>query len=55
MDRPDVDETLIDALIAMTPDERLHQNDRTLAMLEELRNGIARATEPSRDPGRKQG
>ncbi len=52
-ERPEVDETLIDAFLAMTPEERIRQNDRTLAMIEELRNGIARASEPARDAGRK--
>jgi hypothetical protein len=35
-----VDVTLIDELLALTPTERLQQNDRTLAMLDELRRGL---------------
>ena len=47
MDRPDVDATLIDELLAMTPEERIAQNDRTLAMIQELRDGFAKAAESS--------
>ena len=35
-----VDKTLIDALLALTPEERLRQNDRMLRSIEELRNGF---------------
>jgi len=52
-ERPEVDETLIAAFLAMTPEERIRQNDRTLAMIEELRDGIARAAEFARDAGSK--
>jgi hypothetical protein len=39
-DRPLVDVTLIDEMLALTPTERLQQNDRTLDMLDELRRGL---------------
>jgi hypothetical protein len=38
--RPDVDVTLIDAMLELDPTERLRLNDRTLDMLEELRRGL---------------
>jgi hypothetical protein len=47
--RADVDVTLIEALLEMTPEERILQNDRTLAMIQELRDGLARASQPARD------
>jgi hypothetical protein len=49
----EIDVTLIDAMLALTPEERLRQNDRTLAMIEELRDGLARANQSARDPGEK--
>lgn len=39
-ERSPVDVTLIDEMLALTPTERLEQNDRTLAMLDELRLGL---------------
>jgi hypothetical protein len=45
----EVDITLIDAMLELTPEQRILQNDRTLAMIEELRDGLARATQPARD------
>jgi hypothetical protein len=39
-ERPDVDVTLIDAMLELDPTERLRLNDRTLDMLEELRRGL---------------
>jgi hypothetical protein len=45
----EIDVTLIDAMLALTPEQRILQNDRTLAMIEELRDGLARATQPARD------
>ena len=36
----EVDETLIAAMLALTPEERLRQNDRTLAVIAELREGL---------------
>jgi hypothetical protein len=44
----DVDLTLIDAMLALTPEERLRHHDRTLAMIQELRDGLARADHPAR-------
>jgi hypothetical protein len=39
--RPMVDSTLVDATLALTPEERLRQNDRALRMIKELRDGFA--------------
>jgi hypothetical protein len=36
-----VDTTLIDAMLDLTAEERLRQNDRMLRMIEGLRHGIA--------------
>lgn len=36
-----VDPTLIDALLALTPEERLRQNDRMLQTIQELRDGFS--------------
>jgi hypothetical protein len=36
-----VDVTLIDAMLALTPEERLLQNDRMLQTIQELRDGFA--------------
>jgi hypothetical protein len=36
-----VDETLIDEMLALSPEERLRQNDRTLRTIELLRQGLA--------------
>ena len=38
-----VDSTLIDELLALTPEERLRQNDRMLRTIQELRDGFAAA------------
>ena len=51
----EVDVTLIDASLALTPEERIRQNDRVLAMIEELRHGFAESRDPPRDPGRERG
>jgi hypothetical protein len=40
-----VDVTLIDAMLALTPEERLLQNDRMIQTIQELRDGLA-AREP---------
>lgn len=48
----DIDLTLIAAMLELTPEERLRQNDRTLAMLQEIRDGLARTDEPPRDARR---
>ena len=45
--RPDepitVDLTLVDAMLALTPAERLRANDRMIRTVEELRHGFAAA------------
>ncbi|MEI6225868.1 MAG: hypothetical protein WCS72_14010 [Deltaproteobacteria bacterium] len=38
-----VDVTLIDAMLALSPEERLRENDRMVRTIEELRNGFAAA------------
>jgi hypothetical protein len=38
-----VDPTLVDAMLALTPEERLRQNDRMLRTIQELRDGFASA------------
>lgn len=48
-----VDETLLDALLAMSPEERLRLNDRLALTIQELRHGFA-AAEPH-DPARPAG
>ncbi len=48
---PEVDVTLIAAMLELTPEERLRQNDRALAMLQEIRDGLTRTDKPSRDAG----
>ena len=35
------DQTLIDALLELTPEERLRQNDRMLHTIRELRDGFS--------------
>lgn len=47
-DAIEVDVTLVDAMLALTPEERLRQNDRMIRTIEELRNGFADAQ--ARDP-----
>jgi hypothetical protein len=49
----DVDVTLIDATLALTPQQRLQQNDRALRMIEELRDGLAKSRDAAADPGRE--
>ncbi len=39
-----VDETLIDAMLALSPEERLRQNDRMLRTIRLLQEGLAVAT-----------
>jgi len=49
------DVTLIDAMLALTPEERLRQNDRLVRTIQELRDGFA-AAEPhdaARQAGRQ--
>jgi hypothetical protein len=36
-----VDVTLIDAMLALTPEERLLQNDRMIQTIQQLRDGFA--------------
>jgi len=45
-----IDTTLIDAMLALSPEERLRQNDRTLRTIQELRDGLA-AAEPHHPAG----
>lgn len=42
-----VDTTLIDEMLKLTPTERIRQNDRVLRMIEELRDAFARNTDRS--------
>jgi hypothetical protein len=47
----EVDVTLIDAMLELTPQERIEQNDRVLRMIEELRNGLAKSGDAAREAG----
>lgn len=51
-----VDLSLIDALLALSPEQRLRQNDRMLKTAQDLRDGFAalRADDPSVEAGRQQ-
>jgi hypothetical protein len=40
-ERPWVDVTLIDAMLQLSPEERLRQNDRMVRTVKELRDGFA--------------
>lgn len=53
-DRPLVDVTLIDAMLALTPEDRLRQNDRMIGTIQELRDAFAarRADDPAGEAGR---
>jgi hypothetical protein len=48
-----VDVTLIDSTLALSPEERLRQNDRMIRTIEELRHGFAaaRAHDAARQAG----
>ncbi|MGE0872988.1 MAG: hypothetical protein AB7P03_30835 [Kofleriaceae bacterium] len=46
----EVDITLIEAMLALTPQQRIQQNDRVLRMIEHLRDGFAKTRDPARDP-----
>jgi hypothetical protein len=48
-----VDVTLIDSMLALSPEERLRQNDRMIRTIEELRHGFAaaRAHDAARQAG----
>ena len=47
------DVTLIDAMLSLTPEERLRLNDRMVQSIQELRHGFAaaRADDPARPAG----
>jgi hypothetical protein len=47
------DVTLIDSMLALSPEERLRQNDRMIRTIEELRHGFAaaRAHDAARQAG----
>ena len=45
----EVDVTLIQEMLSLTPQQRIQQNDRVLRMIEELRDGIAKSRKPARD------
>ena len=49
------DPTLIDEMLALTPEERLRLNDRLARTIQELRDGIAAAGphDPARPAGRQ--
>jgi hypothetical protein len=47
----EVDITLIKETLALTPQQRIQQNDRVLRMIEELRDGLAKSGNPARDAG----
>ncbi|MFT3695101.1 MAG: hypothetical protein QM831_18330 [Kofleriaceae bacterium] len=47
----EVDTTLVREMLALTPEERIAQNDRVLQMIEELRYGVAESKKPPRDVG----
>ena len=47
----EVDVTLVQETLALTPQQRIQQNDRTLRMIEELRDGLAKSRKPSQDTG----
>ncbi len=49
---PEVDPTLIAEMLRLTPEQRVDQNDQMLAMIEELRRGLAPAQEPADDARR---
>lgn len=53
-ERPVVDATLVDAMLGLTPEERLRQNDRLLRTIRELQDGFAarRADDPAIKAGR---
>jgi hypothetical protein len=43
----EVDESLIDAMLALSPEERLRQNDRMIRTVELLRQGLCKKAEGS--------
>ena len=50
----EVDVTLIQETLALTPQQRIQQNDRALQMIEELRDGLAKSRRPARDTSDEQ-
>jgi hypothetical protein len=50
-----LDVSLIDAMLALTPEQRLRQNDRMLRTIQELNDGFAarRADDPALPTGRE--
>jgi hypothetical protein len=49
----EVDVTLIRETLALTPQQRIKQNDRVLRMIDELRDGLAKSRKPARDTSDK--
>ena len=47
----EVDVTLIQETLALTPQQRIQQNDRVLRMIEELRDGFAKSRKPVDNAG----
>jgi hypothetical protein len=50
---PEVDVTLIDATLALSPDQRIEQNDCMLRMIAELRDGFTKSKDAAREAGIK--
>jgi hypothetical protein len=49
----EVDVTLVQETLALTPQQRIQQNDRVLRMIEELRDGVAKSRKPARDASKE--
>jgi hypothetical protein len=49
----EVDVTLIQETLALTPQQRIQQNDRALRMIDELRDGLAKSRKPARNTSDK--
>lgn len=47
----EVDATLVHETLALSPTQRIQQNDRVLRMIDELRNGLAKSGNTARDAG----
>jgi hypothetical protein len=45
----EVDTTLVREALALTPQQRIQQNDRVLRMIDELRDGLAKSRKPAGD------
>lgn len=54
-EREAVDASLVDAMLRLTPEERLRQNDRMLRTIEDLRDAFAarRADDASLEAGKQ--